>query len=388
MGILVAISFCHFCNDMLQSLLPAIYPNLKAMLSLSYTQIGLVTAIYQLTASLLQPLVGLVADKRPRPMALPLGSLFTFAGLLAIASAHNFIHLLMGALLLGTGSAIFHPEASRVARMAAGARHGFAQSFFQVGGNAGQAVGPLLAALVIVRLGTSSVADFALLALVAAAVLWTVAVWYKNYGLARLRAAASRVTGVAVPRNVATSAIGILLVLIFSKYIYLVSLSSYLTFYLIHKFGVSVQVAQLHLFAYLAATAVGTFAGGPLGDRFGRKYVIWFSILGALPFALLLPLANLTWTLPLTLAIGFILSSAFPAIVVYAQELVPGHVGTVSGMFFGFAFGVAGLGAALLGHFIDTNGIDAVYRACAFLPVIGVIAAFLPRTHKRAAASA
>jgi len=388
MGILLAISFCHFCNDMLQSLLPAIYPNLKALLALSYTQIGIVTAVYQITASIFQPLIGRIADRRPRPMALPTGSFFTLVGLLVISRSSGFAQLLIGAALLGMGSAIFHPEASRVARMAAGNRHGFAQSVFQVGGNAGSAIGPLVAALVIVRYGPSSLAYFALIALVAASVLWVIATWYKNHGISRLRSGNKQAPAVVISRNLANAGIAILLVLVFSKYVYLVSLSNYLTFYLIHKFGVSVQVAQLHLFAYLAATAVGVFCGGPLGDRFGRKYVIWFSIVGALPFALLLPLANLFWTLPLTLAIGFIMSSAFPAIVVYAQELVPGQVGTISGMFFGFAFGVAGIAAAMLGYLIDVHGIDAVYQICAYLPVIGMIATLLPKTHRRREAAA
>jgi FSR family fosmidomycin resistance protein-like MFS transporter len=380
LGMLLAISFCHFCNDMLQSLLPAIYPNLKALLGLSFGQIGLVTLAYQLTASIFQPLIGLVSDKKPFPMALPIGTLFTLAGLVVISGAHAYLLLLIGACLLGTGSAIFHPEASRVVRMASGGRHGFAQSLFQVGGNAGSAIGPLAAALVVVRFGPPSLAYFALLALVACGMLWFVARWYAQVGLGRLKRAARRVGEIAIPRGTAAVGIGILLVLVFSKYIYLVSLSNYLTFYLIAKFGVSVQHAQFHLFAFLAATAFGVFAGGPLGDRFGRKIVIWFSIVGALPFALLLPYANLFWTLPLTIIIGFILASAFPAIVVYAQELVPNNVGTISGLFFGFAFGVAGLGAALLGFLADRSGITTVYAVCAFLPAIGLLAAFLPRT--------
>jgi FSR family fosmidomycin resistance protein-like MFS transporter len=379
-GILLAIGFCHFCNDMLQSLLPAIYPNLKALLGLSFGQIGLVTLAYQLTASIFQPLVGLVSDKKPFPMALPIGTLFTLAGLVVISGAHAYLLLLIGACLLGTGSAIFHPEASRVVRMASGGKHGFAQSLFQVGGNAGSAIGPLAAALVVVRFGPPSLAYFALLALVAAVVLWYVAGWYKQFGLSRLKSAARRAGELVLPRGVANTGIALLLVLVFSKYVYLVSLSNYLTFYLIERFGISVEDAQLHLFAYLAATAFGVFAGGPLGDRFGRKIVIWFSILGVLPFALLLPYANLFWTLPLTIVIGFILASAFPAIVVYAQELVPDNVGMISGLFFGFAFGVAGLGAALLGFLADRTGITAVYAVCAYLPAIGIIAAFLPRT--------
>ena len=385
-GIIAAISFCHFCNDSLQSLLPSIYPNFQQLLNLSYTQIGFITLCYQIMASLLQPVVGWVSDKKPFPMALPLGTLFTFTGLLIISQAHAYLMLLAGALFLGTGSSIFHPEASRVARMAAGGRHGFSQSMFQVGGNFGSAAGPLVAALVIVRYGTSAIAYISLLALVACAVLWTVAVWYKNHGLARMRAGARNVGDFVVPRNIANMGIAILLVLIFSKYVYLVSLSNFLTFYLISKFGVTTQVAQLHLFAFLVATAVGTIAGGPLGDRFGRKYVIWFSILGTLPFALILPHASLALTLPLTMIIGFILASAFPAIVVFAQELVPNNVGMISGMFFGFAFGVAGLAAAILGFLADHIGLSAVYQICAFLPVIGMLAILLPRTREKAAA--
>jgi FSR family fosmidomycin resistance protein-like MFS transporter len=378
-GILVAISFCHFCNDMLQSLLPAIYPNLVRALGISLGQIGLVTACYQITASILQPLIGLVADKKPRPMALPVGSLFTLVGLVVVSQTHGYAMLLLGACLLGIGSAVFHPEASRVARMAAGARHGFAQSIFQVGGNTGSAVGPLVAALVIVRFGVPSVGVFALLALIAAIVLWNVARWYQREGLSRLTKTAKKLGASTLPKGTAGFGIAILLVLVFSKYVYLVSLSNFLTFYLIATFGISIQQAQLHLFAYLAATAVGTIAGGPIGDRIGRKYVIWFSILGALPFALVLPYANLFWTVPLTVIIGFILASAFPAIVVYAQELVPGKVGTISGLFFGFAFGVAGLAAPFEGRLADTAGIAALYHLCAFLPFIGLIAAFLPR---------
>jgi FSR family fosmidomycin resistance protein-like MFS transporter len=378
-GVIVAISFCHFLNDMLQSLLPAIYPNLKAALGLTFGQIGLVTLAYQITASVLQPLIGLYADRRPAPAALPIGTLFSLAGLLVLSIAHQYPVLIAGACLLGTGSAVFHPESSRVARMAAGGRHGLAQSLFQVGGNAGSAIGPLAAALVIVRFGQSSLAFFALLALLATGILWNVATWYRRYGLGRLRAAARKTATFALPRGKVSVAIAVLLALIFSKYVYLASLTNYLTFYLIQRFGISVQHAQLHLFAFLAAVAVGTIAGGPLGDRFGRKYVIWFSILGTLPFTLLLPYANLFWTAPLTMVIGLILASAFPAIVVYAQELLPGKVGTVSGLFFGFAFGMGGLGAALLGQFADVAGIGAVYRACAFLPLIGLLAVLLPK---------
>ena len=378
-GVLAVISACHFINDMLQSLLPAIYPNLKLALGLNFVQIGLVTLVYQTTASLLQPVIGLFADKRPLPFALPAGTLFSLGGLLVLSVAHNYPVLLTGACLLGVASSVFHPEASRVARMAAGGQPGLAQSVFQVGGNFGQAVGPLAAALIVVRWGQTSLAFFALLALFSTVMLWFVATWYRHHGLARLKAGHARRLTLPVPPAQVRAGVGILLVLIFSKFFYMVSLSNYLTFYLIDRFGLTVQNAQFHLFAFVAAVALGTIAGGPLGDRFGRKYIIWFSILGTLPFTLLLPYANQFWTAPLTVVIGFILASAFPAIVVYAQELVPGKVGMISGMFFGFAFGVAGIGAAALGALADATSIVTVYKVCAFLPAIGLLAAFLPR---------
>ncbi|MDH4742589.1 MFS transporter [Sphingomonas sp. CBMAI 2297] len=382
-GVIVAISFCHLLNDMMQSLLPAIYPNLKTDLGLSFGQIGLVTLAYQITASILQPLIGLYADKRPTPLALPGGTLFSLAGLAILSVAHSYGMVLAGAALLGIGSSVFHPESSRVARMAAGQRHGLSQSLFQVGGNAGQALGPLAAALVVVRWGQSSLAFFALLALLSGAVLWNVAAWYRHHGLARLDAGRRASMAELLPRGHATRGILILLALIFSKYVYLASLTSYFTFYLIHRFQVSVQSAQLYLFAFLAAVAVGTIAGGPLGDRFGRKYVIWFSILGALPFTLLLPYVSLFWTGVLVLPIGLILASAFPAIVVFAQELVPGKVGMISGLFFGFSFGMGGLGAAALGWLADTTSIETVYQICAFLPAIGLLTALLPNIERK-----
>jgi FSR family fosmidomycin resistance protein-like MFS transporter len=383
-GVILAISFCHLLNDMMQSLLPAIYPNLKAQFGLSFGQVGLVTLAYQITASLLQPLVGLYADKKPTPLALPGGTLFSLAGLAVLSVAHSYGILLVGACLLGVGSSVFHPESSRVARMAAGARHGLAQSLFQVGGNVGQALGPLAAALVVVRWGQSSLAAFALLALLSGAVLWNVGLWYKNHGLARLTAGGARKTGmVPLPRRTALGGVAVLLGLIFSKYVYLASLTSYFTFYLIERFHVSVQTAQLHLFVFLGAVAAGTILGGPMGDKFGRKAVIWASILGALPFTLMLPYASLFWTGPITVAIGLILASAFPAIVVFAQELVPGKVGMISGLFFGFSFGMGGLGAAALGWMADSAGIEAVYKVCAFLPAIGLLAALLPNIERR-----
>jgi MFS transporter, FSR family, fosmidomycin resistance protein len=382
-SVILAISFCHLLNDMMQSLLPAIYPNLKSGLHLDFGQIGMITLAYQLTASILQPLVGLYADKRPTPLALPGGTIFSLAGLLVLSAAHMYPMVLFGACLLGLGSSVFHPESSRVARMAAGGRHGLAQSLFQVGGNAGSALGPLAAAIVVVRWGQSSVAFFALLALLSCAILWNVGRWYKHQGLARLKKSSARREGVELPRREAMRGIVILLSLIFSKYVYLASLTSYFTFYLIHRFAVSVEVAQLHLFVFLAAAAVGTVAGGPIGDRFGRKYVIWFSILGVLPFTLLLPHVNLFWTMPLTIVIGLLLASAFPAIVVFAQELVPGKIGMISGLFFGFSFGMGGLGAAVLGEVADIWGIETVYLICAFLPAIGLLAAFLPNLRQR-----
>ncbi|HEX7853521.1 MAG TPA: MFS transporter [Sphingobium sp.] len=378
-GIIVAISTCHLINDMMQSLLPAIYPSLKTELGLSFSQIGLVTLVYQMTASILQPLIGLYADKRPTPLALPGGTLFSLAGLLVLSAAHSYWLLLAGASLLGMGSSVFHPESSRVARMAAGRRHGLAQSMFQVGGNAGSALGPLAAAIVVMRWGQSSLAFFAMLALLSCAILWNVGQWYRHHGLARLSPGKGGTkTAAALPRGKVLGGIAVLLALIFSKYVYLASLTSYFTFYLIHRFGVSVEVAQLHLFTFLGAVAVGTIAGGPLGDRFGRKYVIWFSILGALPFTLLLPHASLFWTGPLTVIIGLILASAFPAIVVFAQDLVPGKIGMISGLFFGFSFGMGGVGAAVLGEVADRSGIEMVYAICAFLPAIGLLAILLP----------
>ena len=378
-AVLFAIGFCHMSNDMMQSLLPAIYPTLKSAYSLNFAQIGMVTLVYQITASLLQPVVGMVSDRRPMPFTLPVGMLFTLVGLLLLSGARSYLMVLVAASLVGVGSSTFHPESSRVARMASGGRHGLAQSLFQVGGNIGSALGPLLAAFIVLRWGQSSIAFGALIALIAIFVLWNVAVWYKTHGLARIEATpkATEVRSDLSPRKTAIS-IGILLALIFSKYLYLGSISSYYTFYLIDRFHTSVQSAQLHLFAFLGAVAVGTIAGGPIGDRFGRKYVIWFSILGALPFTLLLPYADLFWTGVLSVVIGLILASAFPAIVVFGQELAPGKVGMIAGMFFGFSFGMGGLGAAILGWLADRTTIEFVYRVCSFMPLLGLLAAFLP----------
>ena len=384
-SILAAISFCHLLNDMMQSLLSALYPMLKGSYHLSFGQIGLLTFTYQITASLLQPIIGSFTDRSPRPYSLAAGMGFTLVGLLMLAFAGNYYLLLLAASLVGTGSSVFHPESSRVARMASGGRHGLAQSVFQVGGNVGSAIGPLLAAFIVIPRGQSSVAWFSGAAMLGMFVLFNVGHWYKQHGLARLkpRTADAHATEAALPKRTVNIAIGVLLALVFSKYFYLASLSSYYTFYLINRFGVSVQAAQLFLFVFLAAVAVGTIVGGPLGDRFGRKYVIWASILGILPFTLILPHANLFWTAVLTVPIGMILASAFPAIVVYAQELMPGRTGTVAGLFFGFAFGMGGLGAAVLGKLADAYGITTVYELCAFLPLIGLLAVFLPNVEKR-----
>jgi FSR family fosmidomycin resistance protein-like MFS transporter len=381
-AILLAISFCHLLNDMMQSLLPALYPMLKTSYALSFSQIGLLTFTFQVTASLLQPIIGSYTDRSPRPYSLAAGMAFTLVGLLLLSLATSYGLLLLAASLIGTGSSVFHPESSRVARMASGGQHGLAQSVFQVGGNVGSAVGPLLAAFIVLPHGQSSVAWFSLAAMLGMFVLFNVGSWYKSHGMARIKRRADDGSAVVSPRQVAM-AIAVLLALIFSKYFYLASLTSYYTFYLINRFHVSVQSAQLHLFLFLAAVAFGTIIGGPLGDRVGRKYIIWASILGVLPFSLLLPHANLLWTTVLTVPIGVILASAFPAIVVYAQELMPGRTGTVAGLFFGFAFGMGGIGAAILGKLADTVGISTVYDVCAFLPLIGLLAALLPDVERR-----
>jgi FSR family fosmidomycin resistance protein-like MFS transporter len=379
-AVLAGISVSHLLNDTVQSLIPAIYPMLKAAFALSFAQVGLMTLTQQLTASVLQPLVGLYTDRRPMPYSLVVGMAFSLVGLLLLARAPTFAAILFAALLMGIGSAVFHPESSRVARMASGGRHGLAQSVFQVGGNIGSSFGPLLGAFLVLPRGQSSIAWCALLALIAMAVLWKIGGWHRVWRQQALERHAESLSHARVhvsPRRVGWS-LAILGALIFSKYFYLASLNSYYTFYLIDRFQVSVRTAQIDLFIFLAAVAAGTILGGPIGDRIGRKLVIWGSILGVLPFTLLLPYANLFWTPVLTVIIGLILASAFSAIVVFAQELVPGRVGLISGVFFGFAFGMGGLGAAVLGQMADVIGIEAVYRLCAFLPAIGLLAAFLP----------
>jgi FSR family fosmidomycin resistance protein-like MFS transporter len=384
--VLGAISFSHFLNDMIQSLILAIYPLLKGAFHLSFAKIGLITLVYQVTASLLQPAIGLYTDKHPKPYSLAFGMTSTLLGLLLLSVAQSYGVLLVAAALVGTGSSVFHPESSRVARMASGGKHGLAQSIFQVGGNAGSAVGPLLAAWIVIPHGQSSLAWFSLAALAAIALLWRIGGWYKRENKWRAaRKAALKAAGKSarplvgpLPRGKALWAMAVLMGLVFSKYVYLTSLSSYYTFYLIHKFGLSVQSAQLHLFLFLFAVAAGTILGGPIGDRIGRKRVIWFSILGVAPFSLLLPHANLFWTEILSFIIGLILASAFSAILVFAQELAPNRTGAVSGLFFGFAFGIGGVGAAVLGKVADLRGIEYVYGLCAYLPLLGLLTVLLP----------
>jgi FSR family fosmidomycin resistance protein-like MFS transporter len=381
--VLAAISGSHLINDMMQSLILAIYPILKGEFALSFVQVGLITLTYQLTASLFQPLIGLYTDRRPTPRSLPAAMVFTGCGLVLLAFAPSFGAVLAAAALVGMGSAIFHPESARVARLASGGQHGLAQSLFQVGGNAGSALGPLVAAAVIVPQGQRSVAWFALAALLGFVLLLQVGRWYAHHHVAAARRAAQRPVIAPLPRGRVVATVGVLLLLIFSKYFYIASISSYFTFYLMEKFGLSVQAAQMHLFLFLGASAAGTLIGGPVGDRIGRKPVIWGSILGVAPFALALPYVGLAWTTIFTILIGLILSSAFSAILVYAQELIPGKVGAVSGLFFGFAFGMGGLGAAALGLLADAQGIDVVYRVCAFLPLLGVVALALPDIERR-----
>jgi len=380
--ILTSVAVCHLLNDMMASLLPSIYPMFKSLLHLSFGQIGLMALTYQLTASLLQPVVGLYTDRHPRPFSLPIGLCSTLIGLLLLSAAHSFHAIVFAAALVGVGSSVFHPESSRVARMASGGRYGLAQSLFQVGGNVGMAGGPLMVAYVVLPRGQSSIAWFSLIALLTIILLIPVSVWYGARLTPKTGAAPGNTGESSVSPGKVRVSIGILVALIFSKYFYLSSINNYLIFYLISRFQVSVRDAQIHLFLFLASVAVGTFVGGPLGDRIGRKYVIWVSILGVLPFTLLLPHADLFWTTILTVIIGLVLASAFSAIVVYAQELLPGKVGMISGLFFGLAFGVAGLGAALFGRLADLTSIDFVYNVCAYLPAIGLLTAFLPNLHE------
>jgi FSR family fosmidomycin resistance protein-like MFS transporter len=385
-SILFTISFTHLLNDMMQSVIPAIYPLIKENYHLSFTQIGLITFTFQLTASLLQPFVGHFTDKTPRPYSLAIGMGFTLTGLIALSLASSFGAILVSVSLIGMGSSVFHPESSRVAHLASGGKKGLAQSIFQLGGNAGAAIGPLLAALIVVPYGQFNIIWFALAAILGIIVLVRVGAWYKGH-LNLKKKSNVQAPHKTLPKSRVIISLAILLVLIFSKYFYMASMSSYFTFYLINKFHVSVQQSQIHLFIFLASVAAGTLLGGPLGDRFGRKYIIWISILGVAPFTLLLPYANLFWTGVLSVVIGLIISSAFSAILVYATELVPGKVGMIAGLFFGFAFGMGGLGSAVLGKLADATSVEYVFKVCAFLPLLGIITGFLPNIEqpKRAA---
>ena len=385
-SIIMAVSFCHLLNDTMQSLIPALYPMIKDSYGLDFTQIGILGLVFQVTASLLQPLIGIYTDKKPLPYSLSVGMGFTLLGLLLLAYAHAYWVLLVGAGVVGLGSAVFHPESSRVARLASGGRHGLAQSLFQVGGNFGSAIGPLLAAFIVLPRGQESVAWFSAAALLGMAILFQVGKWYSSHRVATSKRSSGAPT-LVLPRTKVIKAIAVLAMLVFSKYVYMSSLSSYYTFYMIERFNVTVQHAQILLFVFLGAVAVGTVAGGPVVDWFGTKFVIWFSILGALPFTLMLPYAGYTATVVLTFIIGVILASAFSAIVVFAQELVPGRVGMISGLFFGFAFGMGGIGAAALGVAADHYGIEFVYRMCSYLPLLGLLTILLPdlgkgRRHK------
>ncbi len=381
--ILAAVSVSHLLNDLIQSLLPAIYPILKDSFRLDFGQIGLLTLTFQVTASLLQPLVGTFTDRRPQPFSLVAGMGFTLIGLLILSQAHTYPLLLLGAALIGMGSSVFHPESSRVARMASGGQHGLAQSVFQVGGNAGTALGPLLAAFIVVPFGQGSIAWFSGVALLGMLILFTVGRWYRAKLVdMRAKPRPAEIRSALSKKTVAVS-ITILMLLVFSKNFYMAGLTSYFTFYLMAKFQVSVQDAQIYLFIFLGAVAAGTVLGGPVGDRIGRRYVIWISILGVLPFTLLLPYANLFWTAVLSVIIGVVLASAFSAILVYATELVPGRVGMIAGLFFGLSFGMGGLGAAALGYLADETSIETVYKLCSFLPAIGLLAYFLPRIEKK-----
>lgn len=381
--VLAGLSFSHMVNDTAQSLLLAIYPMIKTGLQLSFAQIGMITLTYQITASILQPAVGRYTDKNPVPYSLPVGMGFTLCGLLLLAVANSFATVVIAAALVGIGSSIFHPESSRMARIASGGRHGMAQSVFQVGGNVGSAMGPLLAALVVAPLGRTSLAWIAPAAVLGMLALWYVSRWYSRHRRATRARTQTRSATPSLPRSVIVRTFGVLLLLLFSKYFYMASIGSFLTFYLIAKFGVSVKGAQLHLFLFMAAVAVGTLAGGPIGDRIGVRPVIWSSILGASPFALAVPYANLFWTSVLLVIIGLILASAFSAILVYAQGLIPSRVGMVSGLVFGFAFGMGGLGAGALGVLADHTSVDVVYRMCAFLPLLGVVALALPDVERK-----
>jgi FSR family fosmidomycin resistance protein-like MFS transporter len=383
--VLIGLSISHCLNDSLQSVIAAVYPLFKEDLALSFAQIGLITFVYQISASVFQPVAGLLLDKRPVAWSLPVGMAFTMAGIISLAYAADLHWLLISVFLIGMGSSVFHPEASRLTSLASGGKRGFAQSLFQVGGNFGGSLGPLLVALLVAPYGRHHIALFSIIALIAIIVMLPLGKWYQAY-LDRMKKETYRKkVHVQMPLSMKKTvfSIAVLLLLIFSKFIYMESLKSYYTFYLIHKFGVTIQTSQLLLFVFLIATAIGTLAGGPLGDRIGRKYVIWFSILGTAPFSLLMPHVGLAWTVILSFCAGLILSSAFPAILVYAQELLPQNLGLTSGLFFGFAFGIAGISSAVLGKMADSYGIEAVYQVCAFMPLLGLVAWLLPDVEKK-----
>ncbi len=381
--ILLAISVSHLLNDLIQSVIPAVYPMLKTNYALSFTQIGIITLVFQLTASILQPFVGLYTDKKPTPKSLAIGMLFSLAGLICISFASNFVYILLSVSLIGMGSSIFHPEASRVAHLASGGKKGLAQSIFQVGGNAGGAIGPLLVALIVIPLGQQYIGLFGVLAIVAVMILSYVGNWYQIHLKPKVQGTPTNGLKASLPKSKIIFALIILLILIFSKYFYMASMTSYFTFYLINKFQVSVQESQIYLFIFLASVAAGTILGGPLGDRYGRKLIIWISILGAAPFTLLLPHVGLEVTIILSILIGLIISSAFSAILVYATELIPGKVGMIAGLFFGFAFGMGGIGSAVLGWLADRSSIEHVFNICAYLPLIGIVTGLLPNISQR-----
>lgn len=384
-SILIALSLSHCLNDLLQSVISASYPLFKDDLGLNFAQIGLITLVYQLSASVFQPITGIIFDKHPIAWSLPIGMSFTMVGLINLAFSTNLYWLLASVFLIGIGSSVLHPEASRITFLASGGKRGLAQSLFQVGGNLGGSLGPLLVALLVAPYGRENLGIFAIVALAAIGVMYPICKWYKSY-LTKMKeqqkTTVKRAVQLPLPMDKTAWSIIILLILIFSKYIYMASLTSYYTFYLIHKFDVSVQASQLYLFVFLVATAIGTLLGGPIGDRVGRKYVIWASILGAAPFSLLMPHATLEWTIILSFCVGLMLSSAFPAILLYAQELLPTKLGLISGLFFGFAFGVAGIASAVLGNMADKFGIEAVYNVCAYMPLLGLVTWFLPNLKK------
>ncbi|MEZ0452919.1 MFS transporter [Sphingobacterium thalpophilum] len=380
--ILFAISISHLLNDLIQSVIPAVYPLLKSNYALNFTQIGIITLVFQLTASILQPFVGLYTDKKPTPRSLAIGMLFSLAGLICISFASNFFYILLSVSLIGMGSSIFHPEASRVAHLASGGKKGLAQSIFQVGGNAGGAIGPLLVALIVIPFGQQYIGVFGVLAIIAVLILMYVGSWYQIHLQPKDNLAVSDARKPSLSKTKVMFALVVLLVLIFSKYFYMASMTSYFTFYLINKFHVSVQESQVYLFIFLASVAAGTIMGGPLGDRYGRKLIIWISILGAAPFTLLLPHVGLELTILLAILIGLIISSAFSAILVYATELIPGKVGMIAGLFFGLAFGMGGIGSAVLGWLADRTSIEHVFNICAYLPLIGIVTGLLPNVKK------